>query len=79
MSNVPISPPLTSAEATALRYLAAGYTIPDIARRQHTRSTTVRSRVTRARHKLGAITLDHALQLHAQQHPTQSTVTTRPN
>ncbi|MGA5820013.1 LuxR C-terminal-related transcriptional regulator [Kitasatospora sp. NPDC094028] len=80
MNKDPLGQPLTSAEATVLRYLTEGYTIARIAQRQRTRPSTIRSRATRARHKLGAATIDHAVQLHAEQHPTQTTAaTTRPN
>lgn len=59
--------PLTPAEATLLRYLTEGYTIAEVARRQGSRAATVHSRAARARRKLGANTLDHAVQLYVEQ------------
>ncbi|MFF2954074.1 LuxR C-terminal-related transcriptional regulator [Kitasatospora sp. NPDC057965] len=62
-----MSQPLTPAEVAVLRYLTEGYTIAEVAHQQATRAATVHNRATRARRKLGASTLDHAVQLYAEQ------------
>ncbi|GLW58021.1 LuxR C-terminal-related transcriptional regulator [Kitasatospora phosalacinea] len=59
--------PLSPGETTLLRYLTQGYTVAGLALRLGTRAATVRRRAERARRKLGATTLDHAVQLYAQQ------------
>ncbi|WP_405361896.1 LuxR C-terminal-related transcriptional regulator [Kitasatospora sp. NBC_00085] len=59
--------PLSPAETTLLRYLTEGYTVADLAQRLGVCATTVHRRAARARRKLGAVTLDHAVQLYAEQ------------
>ncbi|MFB7950146.1 LuxR C-terminal-related transcriptional regulator [Kitasatospora phosalacinea] len=59
--------PLSPAETTLLRYLTQGYTVAGLAQRLGTCTATVHRRAARARRKLGAATLDHAVQLYAEQ------------
>ncbi|MFC8718062.1 LuxR C-terminal-related transcriptional regulator [Kitasatospora sp. NPDC057198] len=62
--------PLSPAESALLRYLTQGYTVVGLAQRLGTHAATVHRRAARARRKLGATTLDHAVQLYAQQQTT---------
>ncbi|MFF2819406.1 LuxR C-terminal-related transcriptional regulator [Kitasatospora cineracea] len=62
--------PLSPAETALLHYLTQGHTVAGLAQRLGVRTATVHRRAARARRKLGATTLDHAVQLYAQQQAT---------
>ncbi|MER7702391.1 LuxR C-terminal-related transcriptional regulator [Kitasatospora sp. NPDC097605] len=78
MSRPLLGQPLDPAEASVLRYLTEGYTIAEVAHRQATRTAAVHNRAARARRKLGAGTLDHAVQLYAEQQAAQAATARAP-
>ncbi|MFJ2780255.1 response regulator transcription factor [Kitasatospora sp. NPDC087315] len=64
--------PLTPREADAMRYATSGLDPAQIARRLGITPSAVRSTLQRASRKLGARTLDHAIQIHNQPTPKET-------
>lgn len=65
-------PNLSPTEARVLDVAAQGLTPRDIARQLGVETTSVRNAITRARRKLGARDLHHAIQIHTTRTPQES-------